>query len=48
MNLTYGDIIAIVLTALLTGLGWVLSLKVGYHCGYWRRVREEKDARGIR
>ena len=40
--------VAVVVTA----IGWVMLITIGiwylgYRCGYWKRVGEEKAARGI-
>lgn len=39
--------LAVLLTALIV-VGFIgAAYQIGYHAGYWRRVREEKSARGI-
>lgn len=43
----YGDIIAVVLTVLITLASMAAAYRIGRHVGYWRRVREEKSSRGI-
>lgn len=35
-------------TAVVECVVTIAALYVGYHFGYWKRVQEEKDARGIR
>ena len=45
--MTYGDMIAVVLTALVVTAGFGAAYRIGRHVGYWKRVDEERSARGI-
>jgi hypothetical protein len=39
--------IAVLLTALVVSGLIGMAYSIGYHVGYWKRVQEEKSARGV-
>ena len=40
--------LAVLLTALIVAGAIAAAYQIGFRAGYWRRVQEEKCARGIR
>lgn len=42
------DIVAILTCSAISMTFMVLAFKAGQNAGYWKRMQEEKDAKGIR
>ena len=46
--MSVSDVVAMAACGAITGVVIVLAWVAGRHAGYWARVQEEKDARGMR